>query len=92
MGFQINIGSLRQGAEVVIDHFPYKIEKKGSIGLGVFLTVFASLWGGMPGYLFIKMLRDGEFETPHLFMLLFPIIGLLLFLVGLSLYMFPFFS
>lgn len=84
MAFQFNTNSFRRNTEIVIDHFPYKIEKKGSIALGLFLIVFASFWGGMPGYFFIKMIRDGEFEASKAFILIFPIIGTLLFLFGLS--------
>ncbi len=71
--------------EVDISALPVKHQDKRSVGVGIFLMVFALLWGGVPTLLLIRTLLSGDFEPGMLFILLFSIIGLALFMFGLKL-------
>ncbi len=63
---------------------PCRHELRGSRGLGVFLMIFSLLWGGMPTVMLLMMLQSGEFKPEMLFVLIFTVVGTVLFLFGLQ--------
>lgn len=66
-----------------LDRLPAAAERAGSKGLGVVMMVFAAVWGGFP--LVGLVTSPGQF-TPdeRLLVLVFPVIGAGLFLVGVQ--------
>ena len=71
--------------EVDVSTLPVVHKDKRSLGTGIFLMVFALLWGGLPTLFLIRTILSGDFEPGMLFVLLFSIIGLALFVFGLKL-------
>ncbi len=62
---------------------PAVYQSRGSRGMGFFLVIFALIWGGIPGLIFIGMISSGEYDPAMLFILLFPVIGIGILLFGL---------
>jgi hypothetical protein len=58
---------------------------KGSKGVGVFLMIFAAFWGGIPTIAMISAIRAGKLHPEMLFMLIFTVIGIVLFITGVHL-------
>lgn len=63
---------------------PCRHKERGSKFSGIFLTVFAAFWGGMPTFFLIKSIIEGKFVPGMLWMLIFTVIGAGLFLFGLN--------
>lgn len=67
-----------------ITSLPHTIYSNGSAVLGVFLTLFSlPFWGGA-GFFLINILYKGTFEPGHLLLLIFVLVGIGVFLLGLS--------
>ena len=66
-----------------LSSLPAVHHNSGSRAAGIFLILFSLFWGGIPGIIFIGLVTSGEFEPTMLFVLLFPIIGIGIFLGGL---------
>ena len=58
---------------------------KGSKGTGIFMMIFALVWGGVPTLMLIASIASGEFDPAMLFTLIFSVIGAGLFAGGLHL-------
>ncbi len=57
---------------------------KGTRAAGIFLIVFALLWGGLPTLGLLVAILSGNFEPAMLFMLIFSLVGLAMLLAGLN--------
>jgi hypothetical protein len=69
----------------LISQGPVRLEFKSSnTGAGLFLMFFSLLWGGMPALVLISMLGSGKANGPWPMLLIFPLVGSGLFLLGLS--------
>ena len=68
-----------------LTHLPTTQVDKGSRGAGVFLMVFACLWGGLPTLAMIHLFSSGKFQAPALIGLVFGVIGIGMFIGGLYL-------
>lgn len=68
---------------VDLSAFPATAERKGSIFGGLFITVFALLWGGMP--LYGLLTADGLEGSEQIIMMIFPAIGFGILLFGIHL-------
>lgn len=71
--------------EIDLRTLPVVHEDKRNRKTGIFLMVFAAFWGGLPTLALILSILSGNFEPGLLFILLFTIIGTVLFIVGLKL-------
>ncbi len=67
-----------------LDSLPAEKEIKGTKTLGCFMVGFATLWGGIPTAVLIGSLFSGKFEPAMLMILIFTVVGAVLFLVGLN--------
>lgn len=76
--------TLAQDTELDVRRLPVEKDLKGSKGLGIFLILFSSVWGGVPSFILLKSILDGDFEAGMLFMIVFSMAGLALFLFGLN--------
>lgn len=63
-----------------LQHLPLTLQSGGGIGGGLFMMVFAAVWGGVPGYFVLSQLDS--LEGGAFIALLFPLIGLALFVFG----------
>ncbi|MFC1479755.1 hypothetical protein ACFL6F_04075 [Planctomycetota bacterium] len=75
---------MKHDIQIDIDVLPADIPIKGSKGLGLFLLVFSSFWGGIPTMFLISSIISGKFEWGMLMVLPFTIIGIVMFLIGLN--------
>jgi hypothetical protein len=58
---------------------------RGSRVGGIFLIIFALLWGGMPTVMLISVIASGKFEPATLIILIFTVIGAGMIIGGLNL-------
>ncbi len=72
-----------ENREIQFDSMPVSYDSGYSWG-GLLISGFALIWGGIPTAILIGSILNGQFAPPLLFVLLFSIIGLGLFLFGLS--------
>lgn len=85
MQFTATVGRMAGGVyEIDVSTLPTTFQDKRYRGMGVFLMVFALLWGGLPTLFLIRALLLGDFEAAMLFILMFTVIGGILFCVGLK--------
>lgn len=82
MAITINLGGRGRRWEMDLSTLPVERVKTGSRALGVFLVVFALIWGGLPLLGLASELRAGRFGTETLLFLIFPVIGVGLLLFG----------
>ena len=71
-GFTASAVSLKMDVSAL----PAVHQGSGSRGMGVFLVIFALIWGGVPGLILINMISSGEYDPAMLFIMLFPVIGI----------------
>ena len=69
---------------VEIGPLPVSCVRSGRKALGAGLILFAAIWGGLPSLFMIALIAAGDFKPWMLMWLLFPVIGLAVFVVGLS--------
>ncbi len=81
---QFMLNSTTSIIDIDVTKLPLKHQIKGSRGLGIFLIIFSSFWGGMPTFFLIQSIREGKFNPGILIALIFTIIGIGLFLFGLN--------
>lgn len=84
---QVNLGNVGGSSATMInvDHLPVEHEDKGTKVLGVFLTLFSLVWGGVPTAALIGLTASGKFEPALLIMLVFTVVGIGLFILGIKL-------
>lgn len=70
--------------KIDLQNLPAVHEDKGARTLGVFMMLFSSVWGGFPTLMLIRMFSSGSFKPEMLFMLVFTVIGTVLFFAGLN--------
>ncbi len=70
--------------EVEINRLPVRHEEKGAIWSSLILMAFALVVGGLPTWFLIWTVLSGDFQPEMLSLLLFSIVGLVLFGIGLK--------
>jgi hypothetical protein len=82
MAITINLGGGGRRWEMDLSTLPAERVQTGSRSMGVFLVVFALLWGGIPLLGLISELQAGRLGPETLLFLIFPVFGLGLLLFG----------
>ncbi len=86
IGLYVNPGRSAQRFELDIGHLPVTARRTNSRVLGVFIVIFALVWGGFPTVGIFAILGDGQtFEPAMLMFFLFPAIGVGMLLYGIHL-------
>lgn len=85
MSLSVSVSSSRQAKQIDLSHLPVTQVDKGSKGAGIFMMIFASVWGGVPTLALIKALSSGTMQAGMWGLFLFTVIGTCLFLGGLYL-------
>ena len=86
MSLRIDLSRMSHTAamrQLDLSSLPAVHNRSGSRFGGIFLVLFALFWGGIPGLIFISLVTSGEYESSMFFLLLFPVIGIGIFLGGL---------
>ncbi len=86
MQFNLNTGT--RGVfdkRMDLGSLPAEHTDRGSRFVGIFVLIFALIWGGGPTVGLLFMVAEGEFDPMMLFMLIFTVIGAGLFVLGLYL-------
>lgn len=86
MSLRIDLSGMSTAAairQIDLSSLPAVHHNSGSRFGGIFLILFSLFWGGIPGIIFISMVTSGEYESSMFFLLLFPVIGIGVFLGGL---------
>ncbi len=86
MSLRIDLSRMSPAAairQLDLSSLPAVHHNSGSRFGGIFLILFALFWGGVPGIILIGMVTSGEYESSMFFLLLFPVIGIGIFLGGL---------
>jgi len=81
---QFTITPANQVVDLDVTSLPVKAPLPGNRGVGVFLIVFSSVWGGLPTLFLFRCVAQGNFHPGMLLMLIFTILGTALFLFGLN--------
>lgn len=82
---QLNLGKkVNYEVKVDLDNLPVEHDEKGLKLIGGFLMLFALFFGGVPAVIIVSMLR-GEFDKDMLFMVVFVVMGIGQFVLGLTL-------
>src|SRR3990172_10032397 len=76
MLMRINLGSSAAAFTRRLDvtALPATRVDKGAKGAGIFMMIFALVWGGVPTLMLIASIASGKFEPAMLFMLIFSVI------------------
>lgn len=82
MAISINIGGSRQAWEMDVSTPPVERVQKGRMFLGLFVIVFALFWGGLPVLGLVESLEEGRMGPETAMFLIFPAIGIGIFLFG----------
>ena len=70
--------------QIDLSQLPVEHADKGHRAGGIFLMLFAALWGGIPTLILLHSLIAGSFGAAMLGLLIFTVIGIGLFLLGLK--------
>lgn len=81
MGVNLSSG---QSIKWDLGKVPCRHEERGSKCAGILLMAFAAFWGGLPTFIIILFIIKGEFVPIMLMLLIFTVIGTVLFLSGLD--------
>ena len=81
MGIAVNIGT-RESFEIDLDRLPATAERSGSRLFGVFIILFALVWGGFPIIAIAATWPPAETDSSLWLILLFPLFGAGLVLLG----------
>lgn len=73
--------------EINLDALPVEHEMREMKATGAFLAIFSLVWGGFPVIVLWKILARDGFSLAVVPVLFFPALGLVLFLVGLNLFL-----
>lgn len=83
ISLNVNLSKRSQRFELDISHLPVVAQRKKSRLLGVFIVIFALVWGGFPVAGIAAILSgDQAFEPAMIVFLLFPLLGLGIFAFG----------
>ncbi len=85
MGISLHVNSGRSARrfELAIGHLPVTARRPGKKSIGVFVVIFALVWGGISVMGFVAMLLgDQAFEPAMLVFFLFPLLAVGMFLFG----------
>ncbi len=82
MAITINLGGRGERWEMDLSTLPVERVQTGSRVFGVFIVVFALIWGGAPILGLVSELQAGRFGAETLLFLIFPVIGIGLLLFG----------
>ncbi len=82
MTISLNINESRE-FRLDLGQLPVTHSVKGSKFTGIFVMLFSAVWGGIPTWILVANLLQGNIDALALFLLVFMIIGTVLFLTGL---------
>ena len=85
MNINLSASRTRPTKQIDLTRLPVTQIDKGTKSVGIFLMIFASLWGGIPTFFLIKALSSGTMQGGMWGLLIFSVIGTGLFLGGLYL-------
>ncbi len=86
MNINVNLAMTGQTRQIDLTRLPVTQVDKGSRGAGIFLLVFACLWGGIPTAIFLlNVLSSGPMQAGLWGLLIFGVIGIGIFIGGLYL-------
>ncbi len=75
-----------QSRHIDLSRLPVTHEDKGSKVAGIFLILFALLFGGIPTFILLTAISDGSFEPAMLFLLIFTLIGVASLVAGIGVF------
>jgi len=83
---RINGSGKRTNTNIDTSQLPFEWEaSKGSKAAGAVLIIFSLFWGGGGTSVLIGLITSGKFEPQMLFTLIFPVIGIGIFIGGIAL-------
>ena len=83
MAIAINLGGHGKRWELDLSAVPVERVQSGGRAFGVFLIVFALIWGGAPVFGLVSELQAGRYGPEILLFLIFPVVGVAVLLFGL---------
>jgi len=86
MNINVNVAKTGQTRQIDLTRLPVTQVDKGSRGAGIFLLIFACLWGGIPtAFFLVNVLSSGPMQAGLWGLLIFGVIGIGIFIGGLYL-------
>lgn len=84
MAIQFNVSSRGSAKRMDLSSLPATHVDKGAKGLGIFLMIFALIWGGVPTAALIAAIASGKVDPGMYMVLIFTLIGVGMFVAGLG--------